>query len=128
MSTGAHAPLSVGRMLRSHCPHCGSGEIWRTHRKSIFDWLMSPLTIRPYRCWECSHRFHAVPAWRLLAPSPRENRAGQSRGLKPTARHSLKGKHPKRSANLIRWSIIGIITLALVIWFLISLAMPPTSD
>jgi predicted RNA-binding Zn-ribbon protein involved in translation (DUF1610 family) len=126
MSTSVQTPtLSVGRLLRAQCPQCGSGEVWRTHRKTTFDWLLSPLSVRPYRCWTCGHRFHAVPSWRLLAPTPEEQKTKMNRGKEPRSLPALASKGPGKRNRLAHVSVVVLITAALVVWFLMSLTTTP---
>lgn len=125
MSASVQPPLSFARLLRSQCPHCGSGEVWRTHRRTVFDWVVSPLSVRPYRCWQCNHRFHAVPSWRMLALPLRTTRGGKNRREATGAKSSHSKKRPGRTAKMTRLLTVVLIAATLVVWFLVSLAEPP---
>src|SRR5579863_1127257 len=43
------------------CPKCGKNRAHRSHR-SLRDWTVSWLSLKPYRCRECEHRFYAYRA------------------------------------------------------------------
>jgi predicted RNA-binding Zn-ribbon protein involved in translation (DUF1610 family) len=43
------------------CPKCGKNSAHRSHR-SLRDWAVSWLSLKPYRCHACRHRFHAYRA------------------------------------------------------------------
>ena len=38
------------------CPLCDSDEVLRSHRRSLIEWTISPLLLRPFRCRECDAR------------------------------------------------------------------------
>ena len=40
------------------CPKCGKNSAHRSHR-SFRDWAVSWLSLKPYRCRDCRHRFYA---------------------------------------------------------------------
>lgn len=40
------------------CPKCGNSRAHRSHRV-WFDWVITLLGFKPYRCKDCSHRFYA---------------------------------------------------------------------
>lgn len=67
--------LSFALLFRHACPSCGSEDVRRTHRRTLFDWAISSLGPRPYRCADCQRRFHAVPALRSLAFTSKDRRA-----------------------------------------------------
>ena len=41
------------------CPSCRSGSSRRSRRRTLPDYLLSLLGMRPWRCRLCNHRFHA---------------------------------------------------------------------
>jgi len=43
------------------CPKCGKNSAHRSHR-SFRDWAVSWLSLKPYRCRDCQHRFLAYRA------------------------------------------------------------------
>jgi len=49
-----------------HCPYCrDSRRVRRSHRKNLFERILSLFGILPYRCGECGHRFMLrARAWR----------------------------------------------------------------
>jgi ribosomal protein L37AE/L43A len=45
---------------RHKCPVCGSPEVRRATRKTVFEVYILPLVkLHPYRCSECDKRFYA---------------------------------------------------------------------
>ena len=44
---------------RRVCPECGQSRAYRSRRRGVTDYLLGILGLRPYRCRECEHRFHA---------------------------------------------------------------------
>lgn len=44
------------------CPHCGSNDIQRSHRRLLERVL---LIVRPYRCGDCQRRFYTLQPMRL---------------------------------------------------------------
>jgi len=40
------------------CPKCGKDRAHRSHR-SVLDWALTLLALKPYRCHDCHHRFYA---------------------------------------------------------------------
>jgi ribosomal protein L37AE/L43A len=67
--------LSLALLLRYACPSCGGEDVRRAHRRTWFDWALSALGPRPYRCSKCQRRFHAVPALRSLAFTSKDRHA-----------------------------------------------------
>jgi hypothetical protein len=47
------------------CPQCRSGDCYRSHRDGVFDFLLTAIGLRPWRCYTCDRRFYA----RLVALS-----------------------------------------------------------
>jgi hypothetical protein len=43
------------------CPKCGKNSAHRSHR-SLRDWAVTWLNLKPYRCRDCQHRFYAYRA------------------------------------------------------------------
>jgi hypothetical protein len=43
------------------CPKCGKNNAHRSHR-SLRDWAVTWLNMKPYRCRDCQHRFYAYRA------------------------------------------------------------------
>lgn len=39
------------------CPRCGSPRVYRSHRKSLIEHLLSQVGAKVRRCHQCSHRF-----------------------------------------------------------------------
>ena len=54
-----------------HCPACGAGKIRFATRTSLPDVLLSGLTIYPFRCQLCAHRFRTFLGRRT--PNPRRS-------------------------------------------------------
>lgn len=56
------------------CPNCHSETCRRSHRRGVYDLLLTGLAMRPWRCRSCQERFYAwtVPvAHALYAHCPR---------------------------------------------------------
>ena len=58
------------------CPECGEMQVRRSRRRTLADYFLSLAGMRPYRCRECSHRFHARNHTRERKP-PRRSRYAQ---------------------------------------------------
>jgi len=41
------------------CPICRSGNCYRSHRTSLFDYAGTTFGVRPWRCHACERRFYA---------------------------------------------------------------------
>lgn len=76
--------LAVERREEAHkrkpqqrvCPECREPKVRRSHRRTLADYLLSLAGLRPYRCHECGHRFHARS--RARAPQrPKRSRWAQ---------------------------------------------------
>lgn len=80
--------LALARFLRECCPSCDGTNVRRSHRWSLTDWALTPLSIRPYRCMDCHSRFYAWPSLRGLAP--------------PVARQPGVRRQPARHPPLLR--------------------------
>ena len=47
--------------LKRPCPHCGSSELFRSHRRGIMErYLLSVIGVRPLRCGNCDARFYRL--------------------------------------------------------------------
>ena len=55
------------KLFARRCPMCGSFEVHRSERRSG-EWLMMALALRPYRCWDCDHRFFGLVLRRVCVP------------------------------------------------------------
>ena len=41
------------------CPHCGSPEVFRSHRRGTVErYLLRAIGVRPFRCVNCNARFY----------------------------------------------------------------------
>jgi predicted RNA-binding Zn-ribbon protein involved in translation (DUF1610 family) len=44
---------------KRHCPHCGSAEVYRSHRRGTMErYLLRAVGVRPFRCVNCDARFY----------------------------------------------------------------------
>jgi DNA-directed RNA polymerase subunit RPC12/RpoP len=42
-----------------HCPHCGSAEVFRSHRRGAIErYLFRAIGMRSFRCVNCDARFY----------------------------------------------------------------------
>lgn len=39
------------------CPVCGNADIHRSHRRGLFERMLSLILLRPFRCMDCNKRF-----------------------------------------------------------------------
>jgi len=47
--------------LKRPCPHCGSQEIFRSHRRGFIErYVLPSFRMRAYRCIKCDTRFYAL--------------------------------------------------------------------
>jgi hypothetical protein len=51
-----------------HCPACGASKVRLAHRKTVSDFLLSGLTIYPFRCQLCADRFRTFLGRRTSNP------------------------------------------------------------
>ena len=59
---------------KRHCPHCGSAEVFRSHRRGAMErYLLPAVGMRPFRCVNCDARFYQLN--HSQDPVPRANRA-----------------------------------------------------
>jgi hypothetical protein len=56
--------LRYGFGVTMICPQCRSDNCFRSHRDGIFDFVLTAVGLRPWRCHSCERRFHA---WRVAA-------------------------------------------------------------
>jgi DNA-directed RNA polymerase subunit RPC12/RpoP len=46
---------------KRHCPHCGSAEVFRSHRRDAVErYLLRAIGMRPFRCVNCDARFYRL--------------------------------------------------------------------
>jgi hypothetical protein len=57
-------------LTRRACPHCGSVETARAHRRTLLDEALAAMRIFPYRCSRCAVRFRATSWLRSLGEKP----------------------------------------------------------
>jgi hypothetical protein len=89
-----------------NCPKCGKNRAHRSHR-SLRDWAVTWLSLKPYRCLDCHHRFYA---FRAGAESPKLRTAEERRIMK--LRRSIRWQHTR--AELILYAIGSLIFLAVL--------------
>jgi len=51
------------------CPHCGIALVKKVPRRGLREYILSLLTIGPFRCQVCTHRFLAFKWWPSTNPS-----------------------------------------------------------
>ncbi len=56
------------------CPHCGIWLVKKAPRRGLREYLLSALTIGPFRCQVCTHRFLAFLWWPGINTSREYNR------------------------------------------------------
>src|SRR2546422_10661788 len=50
------------------CPHCGIALVKKVPRRGLREYILSLLTIGPFRCQVCTHRFLAFKWWPSTNP------------------------------------------------------------
>jgi hypothetical protein len=63
-TNGLFGILRYTRGVTMICPQCRSDNCYRSHRDGIFDFVLTAVGLRPWRCHSCERRFHA---WRVAA-------------------------------------------------------------
>jgi len=48
------------RDQRLICPGCESSDVRKSHRANLFEKVLSILSLRPFRCNNCNHRFWKI--------------------------------------------------------------------
>jgi PilZ domain-containing protein len=56
------------------CPHCGTRLAKKAPRRGLGEYLLSLLTLGPFRCQVCTHRFMALMWWPGTDPRREYNR------------------------------------------------------
>jgi hypothetical protein len=92
------------------CPKCGQNRAHRSHR-SLQDWAVSWLSLKPYRCRDCSHRFYAYRegAESSKLRTPEEQRVIQFR--RKIRWHRLR-------AELMLYGLSSLIFIAILYYIL----------
>jgi hypothetical protein len=92
------------------CPKCEKNRAHRSHR-SLQDWAVSWLSLKPYRCRECSHRFYA---FREGAESSKLRTPEEQRVIK--LRRSIRWRRSR--AELILYGISSLIFVAILYYMI----------
>ena len=92
------------------CPKCGQNRAHRSHR-SFRDWAVSWLSLKPYRCRDCQHRFYAYKGG---VKSNKLRTTEERRIMK--LRRSIKWK--KTRGELILYAISSLIFLAILYYII----------
>ena len=92
------------------CPNCGQNRAHRSHR-SWRDWAISWLSLKPYRCKDCHHRFYA---YRSGEKSERLRTAEERRIMK--LRRSIQWKRTR--GELILYGISSLIFVAILYYII----------
>jgi hypothetical protein len=92
------------------CPKCGKNRAHRSHR-SFLDRAVSWLSMKPYRCRDCQHRFYAYRAGEKSSKlrTPEERRIMK-------LRRSIRWKRTR--AELILYGISSLIFLAILLYII----------
>ena len=88
------------------CPNCGKNRAHRSHR-TLRDWAVSWLLLKPYRCRDCRHRFYA---YRAGAESPKLRSSEERRIMK--LRRKIRWR--RNRGELILYGISSLIFLAIL--------------
>jgi hypothetical protein len=92
------------------CPKCRKNSAHRSHR-SAKDWLVSWLSLKPYRCRDCQHRFYAYRGGETSSKlrTPEERRIMR-------LRRSIKWKRSRQ--ELILYGISSLVFLAILYYII----------
>jgi hypothetical protein len=96
---------------RMICPSCKENRAHRSHRRNFKDRIVALISMKPYRCHTCNHRFYA---YRDGETSPRLRTAEEIRIMR--LRRKMRWK--KSRVELAAYGICSIIVAA-VIYYLI---------
>jgi hypothetical protein len=90
------------------CPHCGIWLVKKASRRGLREYLLSLLTLGPFRCQICTHRFLDFTWWPGPDPRREYNRIPVRYPvlLSPTREHKDKGPHYEEG-TLLDLSIRG---------------------
>jgi hypothetical protein len=92
------------------CPKCNENRAHRSHR-TLRDWAVSWLALKPYRCRNCDHRFYA---YKSGVRSARLRTEEERRIMK--LRRSLKWKRTR--AELLLYAISSLIFLGILYYII----------
>jgi hypothetical protein len=92
------------------CPKCGKNQAHRSHR-SLLDRAVSLLSLKPYRCRDCHHRFYAYRAGERSAKlrTPEERRIMR-------LRRSIRWKRTR--TEVLLYSVSSLIFLAILFYII----------
>jgi hypothetical protein len=92
------------------CPKCGKNSAHRSHRSAL-DWAVSWLSLKPYRCHDCRHRFYAYRAGEKSSNlrTPEERRIMK-------LRRTIRWRRTR--AELILYGISSLIFLAILFYLI----------
>jgi hypothetical protein len=88
------------------CPKCGQHRAHRSHR-SWRDWAISWLSLKPYRCKDCHHRFYAYKS----GEQSNKLRTPEERRIMKL-RRSIQWKRTR--AELLLYGISSLIFVAIL--------------
>jgi len=93
-----------------NCPKCGKNSAHRSHR-TFRDWAAVWLSLKPYRCHDCQHRFYAYRAGEDSAKlrTPEERRIMK-------LRRGIRWRRTR--AELMLYGLGSLIFLALLYYIL----------
>lgn len=101
------------------CPNCSKNRAHRSHR-SLTDRIVSWLSLKPYRCRDCHHRFYAFRGGMESAKlrTPEERRIMK-------LRRSIRWKRTR--GELVLYAISSLIFLA-ILYYIIQQRTIPSSE
>src|ERR1700691_6527570 len=88
------------------CPKCGKNRAHRSHR-SYLDWAVSWLSLNPYSCRDCRHRFYT---FRGGEASPKLRTAEERRVMK--LRRGIRWRRTR--GELFLYGVSSLIVLAIL--------------
>ena len=99
------------------CPKCNENSAHRSHR-TVLDWTISWLALKPYRCKSCAHRFYVYKSGVLSSKlrTPEERKIIQ-------LRRSIKWRRTR--VELLLYGISLLIFLAILVYLVQQRIEPP---
>ncbi len=101
------------------CPKCGNSRAHRSHR-TFRDRIVSWLSLKPYRCADCQHRFYA---WRGGVASPTLRTPEERRIMK--LRRSIRWRRTR--GELLLYGVSSLIFLA-ILYYMVQQRIAPGGE
>ncbi len=94
------------------CPKCKSDRAHRSHRRGLWEHVVSLVAFYPFRCRACDHRFLL---FRYAAPPGSDHRPTSAEIEVRATRAAVRWKHKKQEILLYA---IGVTAFVILMFFL----------